>query len=325
MSFQRYFAAALTAVCSLLGTGAVQAQADYPNKPIRLIVPFSPGGPTDVLARVVGERMTDRLKVPVIVENRAGASSIIATEAVAKSAPDGYTFLVGSPATASNIRLFKSLPYDTLADLSPVVQFASTPYFLIVNAKVPANSVGELLQLLKAKPDSVAYASAGAGSPGNLTAELFNMMAGVKMLHVPYRGTGPALIDLVGDQVQLIFAGLPSTAALIDQGKLKVLAVADAQRSEFLPEVPTVAESGVPGFEADSWFGLFARVGTPPEVEAKISSVIADVLAEPAIRERYKGLGAVPVVRSPKEFKEFFHSEVEKWGKVIDTAGVTPE
>lgn len=307
-----------------LTPGAARAQA-FPTKPIRLVVPYAPGGPTDVLARVLGQKLSVKLNTPVIVDNKAGANSIIATEYVVKSPADGYTLLVGSPATAANLSLYKKLPYDTLKDLSPVTPIASTPYFLIVNANAPYNSVKELIAYAKANPSGVAYASAGAGGPLHLTAELFNVSAGIKMLHVPYKGAGPALVDVVGGQVQVIFAGLPATRALVQDKKLKLLAVADRQRSSFAPDVPTIHEAGLMNFAADSWFGLFAPAGTRPEIEEQIASAVGAVLTAEDLRERMVGLGAVPLASSPAQFRTYFRTEVTKWAEVIKASGATAE
>lgn len=303
---------------------AALAQA-FPAKPIHLVVPYAPGGPTDVLARVVGQKLSARLNTPVVIDNKAGANSIIATEFVARSPADGYTLLVGSPATAANMSLYKKLPYDTLRDLSPVTSIASTPYFLIVNGDAPYNSVQELIAYAKANPRSVAYASAGAGGPLHLTAELFNISAGIKMLHVPYKGVGPALVDLVAGRVQVIFAGLPATKALLDEKKLKLLAVADQQRSSFTPELPTIREAGLPNFSADSWFGLFAPAGTPAAVEAQIASAVSAALGAEDLRERLAGLGAVPLVNTPEQFRAYFRAEVTKWAEVIKASGASAD
>ncbi|MDO9134200.1 tripartite tricarboxylate transporter substrate binding protein [Hydrogenophaga sp.] len=309
---------------TMLPFRTAQAQ-EFPSKPIYLIVPFAPGGPTDILARLIGQKLSVHLNTAVVIENKAGANSIIATEYVAKSPADGYTLLVGSPATASNISLYKKLPYDTLKDLSPVTPIASTPYFLIVNGMAPYNTVQELIAYAKVNPTGLAYASAGAGGPLHLTAELFNTSAGIKMLHVPYRGVGPALLDLVANRVQVIFAGLPSTRALIEEKKLKLLAVADRQRTSFMPNLPTIHEAGLRDFAADSWFGLFARAGTPAAVEEQLAAAVRSVLSEPDVRERMAGLGAVPLTSSPSEFRSFFRADVTKWAEVIKVSGATAE
>jgi tripartite-type tricarboxylate transporter receptor subunit TctC len=321
---RRSILSAAVAATALLALAPQHAAAqEFPNKPIRLVVPFAPGGPTDVLARLIGQKLSTQLNTPVVVENKAGANSVIATEHVAKSPADGYTLLVGSPATAANLSLYKTLPYDTLKDLAPVTPIASTPYFLIVNGNAPYNTVQELITYAKVKPNRIAYASAGAGGPLHLTAELFNVSTGIKMLHVPYKGVAPALVDLVADQVQVIFAGLPATRALVQDKKLKLLAVADRQRSSFTPDVPTIQESGVADFSADSWFGLFAPSGTPAAVEERIASAVKTVLAADDVRERMVGLGAVPLSSSPAEFRKYFSAEVAKWAGVIKASGAT--
>jgi tripartite-type tricarboxylate transporter receptor subunit TctC len=320
---RRKLAAAFAALIVAFGMPASAQQ--YPNKPIRLVVPYAPGGPTDILARIVALKMTDAMGVSVIVDNKPGAASIIATELVAKAPADGYSLLVGSPGLASNLSLYKKLPYDTLKDLSPVTAIASTPYFLIVNAALPVRDVKELIALAKAKPDAIAYASSGSGGPPHLISEMFNSMAGVKMLHVPYKGTSPAVVDLVSGQVQVLFSGLPTTRGFISEGKLRVLGVADPKRSVFLPDVPTISEAGVPGFSGESWFGFFARTGTPKEVEEQINIVMQKILETPEVREKFADVGAVPMSTTAAQFKAFFGAEVEKWAKVIRASGATAE
>jgi tripartite-type tricarboxylate transporter receptor subunit TctC len=315
--------AAFAALALALGMPASAQQ--YPNKPIKLVVPYAAGGPTDILARIVAQKMTDLLDVAVVVDNKPGAASIIATELVTKAPADGYSLLVGSPGLASNLSLYKKLPYDTLKDLSPVTAIASTPYFLIVNASVPARNVKELIALAKAKPDGIAYASSGNGGPPHLISEMFNSMAGVKMLHVPYKGTSPAVVDLVSGQVQVLFSGLPTTRGFINEGKLRVLGVADPKRSVFLPEVPTFSEAGVPGFSGESWFGFFARAGTPKEVDERINATMQKILEMPDVKEKFADVGAVPMSTTAAQFKAFFSAEVEKWAKVIRASGATAE
>ena len=322
---RRRAGAAIVAAAAFLAFAPLPAAAQaYPTKqPIRLIVPYAPGGPTDVLARLIGQKLAEKMGATVIIENRAGANSIIATDYVVKSPADGYTLLIGSPATAANISLYKKLPYDTLKDLSPVTPIASTPYFLIVSGNAPFNSVAELIAFAKAHPKDVSYASAGAGGPLHLTAELFKLDAGVQMVHVPYKGVGPALLDVIAGRVQVIFAGLPATKALIAEKKLKLLAVADRQRTPFAPDVPAIREAGLANFSADSWFGVFTPSGTPPAIENQLATAVQAVLAQPDVRERMADLGAVPLTSAPDQFKSYFRDEVKKWAAVIKASGAT--
>ena len=298
------------------------AQATYPSKPIRLVVPFPAGGTTDILARAVAQRLTETLGQPVVVDNRAGAGGNIGADLVAKAAPDGYTLLMGTVGThAINASLYAKMPYDHVRDFAPIILVAGVPNVLVVNPALPVNSVQELIAYGKANPGKLNFASSGNGTSIHLSAELFKTMTGVQMAHVPYKGSAPALVDLAGGQVQLMFDNLPSSLALIKGGKLKALAVTSAQRSAVLPDVPTVAESGLPGFEASSWFGLLAPAGTPKDIIAKLSGEVAKWLATPEAKEKLAAQGAIPAGLSPDDFMRHIASETVKWQKVVRDSG----
>ena len=318
-------AAVLAGLLCLVGAGSARAQ-DYPNKPVRLVVPFSPAGTTDVLARLVGERLSASLGQQFVVDNRPGAAGNIGTAQVAKAEPDGYTLLMGTVGThAINSSIYPTLPYDPVKDFAPVTLVATVPNVLVVNPEVPANSVKELIALAKEKPGELNFASSGNGTSIHLSGELFKTMAGVDMVHVPYKGSGPAVVDLLGGQVDMMFDNLPSSAPQIKAGKLRPLAVTTKERSPMLPDVPTMAEAGVPGFESYSWFGILAPAGTPEAIVNKLQGEIAKALADPAMRERFAEVGAVPVGDTPAEFADLIAAETAKWAKVVEEAGVKLE
>ena len=307
--------------CFAAFAAGVSAQA-YPTKPIRIVVPFPAGGTTDVLARAAAQKLAETLGQPAVVDNRPGAGGNIGAELVAKSAPDGYTLLMGTVGThAINPGLYPKLPYDHVKDFAPVILVAGVPNVLVINPALPVNSVPELIAYAKANPGKLNFASSGNGTSIHLSAELFKTMAGVQMTHVPYKGSAPALQDLVGGQVQLMFDNLPSSLALIKGGKLKALAVTSATRAAALPDVPTLAESGLPGFEASSWFGLLAPAGTPPLVIGKLNGEIAKWLATPEAKERLLTQGAIAAGGTPEDFARFIAAETAKWQKVVKDSG----
>ena len=299
------------------------AQAAYPEKPIRLVVGFPAGGASDVAARAIGGKMAALLGQPVIIENKAGAASNIGSDYVAKAPADGYTVLFGTISLAVNLSLYQKLSYDPLKDLAPVAQVASTPFLLVVNSSTPYQSVADLIAAAKKPSDKPIYfASAGNGSGAHLFAELFNSQAGIKMQHVPYRGAAPAIADVIGGQVPLTFDNIVTTLPLVKSGKLRGLAVTTKTRSRAAPDLPTVAESGVPGFDATAWFGIFAPAGTPPAVIQKLSETAAQATQSPEVRAALEAVGCDPMGTSPKEFDAFFRSEVQKWAKVVKDANV---
>lgn len=315
------FRSRLIAIVFVLVCGTAWAQS-YPNKAVRMIVPFAPGGSTDIVARVVAQKLTEAWGQTAVVENRAGGGTVIGTDAVAKSAPDGYTLLMAPAPFAINPSLLNKLPYDTLADFAPITLVYTTPLVLVVNPNVPAKSVSEFTALAKARPRALNFGSSGTGGSNHLAGELFNAMAGVKMVHIPYKGNAPALADLVGGHVDAVFNGLTSAVALIRSGKLRALAVTSRRRAEALPEIPTLDESGLKGFEAVAWTGIVAPAKTPHEVIMRISADVKKIVNTPEVRERLKDDGSDPVGNSPDEYATFLREEVAKWAKVIKFAGV---
>ena len=300
---------------------SVLAQA-YPNHAIRLVVPFPAGGTTDILARAVGQKLTESLGQSVVVDNRPGAGGNIGADIVAKSAPDGYTLLMGTVGThAINPSLYTKMPYDHVKDFVPVVLVAGVPNVLVVNPSVPVQSVADLIKLAKSKPGEINFASSGAGTSIHLSGELFKAMAGVDMTHVPYKGSAPALTDLIGGQVQLMFDNLPSALPQIKAGKLRAIAVTSLKRAPVLPDVPTIAESGLPGFEASSWFGVLAPAGTPAPVVAKLNAEVNKWLQSPDAREQLLAQGAVAAGGTPEQFAAHIRTETEKWAKVVKASG----
>jgi len=294
----------------------------YPSKPIRFVVPYPPGGPLDTVARLLGQKVSESVKQPVVVDNKPGAGGNIGADAVAKSAPDGYTILMGAVAThAINPTLYANIPYDPIKDFQPVTQLASTPNVLIVNNSVPASNVREFIAYAKANPGKLNFGSGSTGSAGHLAGELFKTMAGVDMLHVPYKGAAPAMQDLVAGQVQLMFDNFASANTQVKAGKVKALAVTTAKRSALAPELPTIAESGLPGFDINTWFGIFVPAGTPREVVDRLHAEFTRALALPDIREKIANLGAEPVGSRPEEFVAYVKSEGEKYARVIKASG----
>jgi tripartite-type tricarboxylate transporter receptor subunit TctC len=310
-------------VSMLFASGAALAQA-FPAKPVRVVVPFPPGGGTDIVARTVTPKMAEILGQPFVIENRAGAGGNIGTEAVAKSPADGYTLLVASASTAINTTLVPNLSWS-VSDFAPVVLMVVNNHLLAAHPSVPANNVRELLALARAKPGQVTYASYGSGSSAHLTAELFKLMAGVDLLHVPYKGAAPAVNDLLGGQVNVIFADVAAMLSHLKSGKLKPLGIGAAKRFEGLPEVPTIDESGVPGFEAGGFLGLVAPAGTPPAVIQSLNAAAQKSLAQPDVRERLLALASPPVGGTPEQFASHLKREIDKWARVIRAANIKPE
>ena len=310
-------------IAGLAATGDALSQAPaYPTRPIRLVVPFPPGGATDILARDVAQKLTEAWGQSVVVDNRPGAGGNIGAELVAKAAPDGYTLLMGTVGThAINASLYAKMPYDHIRDFAPVILVASVPNVLEVNPALPVNSVAELIAYAKANPGKLNFASSGNGTSIHLSGELFKVMAGVQMTHVPYKGSAPAVADLISGQVQLMFDNLPPSLPQIKAGKLRALAVTSSARAPALPDVPTVAEAGLPGFEASSWFGVLAPAGTPPAIVARLNAEIAKWLATPEAKERLSKQGADAAGGSPEDFVKHIAAETAKWSKVVKDSG----
>jgi len=314
-------AAVLTGLV-LAAAGVTAAAQAWPSKPIKWIVPFAPGGTTDILARTVSEKLSPALGVPVVVDNKPGAGGGVGAELVARAAPDGYTIMGGTISThAINASLYKDLPYDPVKDFVPITMIARVPNMLVVNPGVPAKDVGELIVLLKANPGKYTFASSGNGTSQHLSGELFKTMAGVDMQHIPYKGSPPALQDVVGGQVTMTFDNITTAWPLAKAGKLRALAVTTAKRSDIALDVPTLAESGLPGFEVGSWQGVFAPAGTPPAIVKRLNAEIVKILAMPDVREKLGALGAEIVADSPEDFAVIVKAEVAKWFDVVKKSG----
>ena len=319
---------ACTLLCLALGllvSGVSIAQGsavNWPNKPLRIVVAFPPGGATDLMARTIAGKLQERWGQPVVVENRAGASGMIGTDFVAKSAPDGYTMVMATQTThAVNPSLYSKTSYDPVKNFSPITLAGYTPLILVVPASLPVANLQQLLAWMRANPDKIAFASGGNGTSQHLTAELFKTMAGVDMMHVPYKGSAPAMIDLLGGQVTLMFDNLPTALPHIKSGKLRGIAVTSPVRSSLAPDVPTLAESGLPGFDVATWFGLFAPAGTPADVVNKIQQASNAGLNEPAVKQKLSEQGIEVVAGTPAHFAAFLATEIAKWGKVIRDSG----
>jgi len=307
---------------TMLLAGSEAAAQPWPAKPIKWVVPFAPGGTTDILARTVGDKLSQALGQPVIIENKPGAGGGVGAEFVAKSPPDGYTIMGGTISThAINASLYKNLPYDPVRDFVPIVLLARVPNMLVVNIDVPAKNVAELVALLKANPGKYTFASSGNGTSQHLSGELFKSMSGTDMQHIPYKGSPPALQDVMGGQVTMTFDNITTAWTLAKAGKLRALAVTTANRSSVAPDVPTLAESGLPGFEVGSWQGVFAPVGTPPEIVKRLNAEIVKILNLPDVRDKLAGLGAELVGNTPEEFAVMVKAEVVKWADVVKKSG----
>ncbi|MNR84394.1 Tripartite tricarboxylate transporter family receptor [compost metagenome] len=320
----KFILQALAGVSALVfGALPMVASADaYPERPIRLVVPFPAGGPTDIVARPLAHDLSVLLKQTVVIENKGGAGGAIAADSVAKSPADGYTLLVGTVGTqAINAALYKKLPYDPAVDFTPLGLVAAAPVAIVVNAKSPYQTLGELIAAAKKKPSGITFGSAGNGTPGHLTGEMFSTTAGIKFAHVPYRGSAPAIIDLLGQQIDVMFDPVQSVLPHIQSGKLRVLAISGAQRSAVLPQVPTVAESGYKQFEAEAWWAIYAPANLPPAIASQLSKNIADIVGSIGFRERLTNLGVTPVSILPGPYAKFGRSELEKWGKAVHDSG----
>jgi tripartite-type tricarboxylate transporter receptor subunit TctC len=314
-------AAVLLAIALPILHGTVAAQT-WPTKPIKWIVPFAPGGTTDILARTIGEKLATALGQPVVIENRPGAGGGVGAEFTAKAPPDGYTIMGGTISThAINASLYKSLPYDPVKDFEPITLIARVPNMLVVNPDIPAKNVAELIALLKSSPGKYTFASSGNGTSQHLSGELFKSMAGVDMQHIPYKGSPPALQDVVGGQVTMTFDNITTAWPLAKGGKLRALAVTTAMRSPIAPDVPTLAEAGLAGYEVGSWQGVFAPAGTPPEIVRRLNVEMVKIINMPDVRDKLIGLGAEPVANTPEEFSALVKTEVVKWAGVVKQSG----
>ena len=319
-------AASLAAASSLISL-PVAAQANWPTKPVRIVVPFAPGGTTDILARAVAPELSKAFGQQFVVDNRTGAGGNVGADIVAKSPGDGYTLLMGTVGTHGiNKSLYPKMPFDPQKDFAPITLVAGVPNVMVMNAekagKLGINSVADFVKYAKSRPGQLSMASSGNGTSIHLSGELFKSQTGIFMTHIPYRGSGPALLDLIGGNVDVMFDNLPSAMPQIKGGKLKALAVTSAQRSAALPDLPTVEEAGkLKGFEASSWFGLLAPAGTPPEIVSRIQQEVAKALATPAIKEKMLAQGAIPSGNTPQEFAKLIDSEITKWAQVVKVSG----
>lgn len=321
--------AVLSSSALLFGASIQSVQAEtasnYPSKPITIVVPFSSGGTTDILARLIGQKLSERWKVSVIVDNKPGAGGNIGTAQVARSEPDGYTLVMGTIGThAINPSLYANMRYDAINDFSPITRTAMVPNALVVNANAPFNSVKDLLVYAKANPGKLTFGSSGHGSTLHMSGELLKMIAQVDITHVPYKGSSPAIADLLGNQISMIFDNMPSALPHVKSGRLKALAVTSGTRVPQLPEVPTMIEAGVPGYEVMSWFGLWAPAKTPKPILDKINQAVVEILKSPEVVQQISDQGAIPFPETPSSFDAFIRQESEKWAKVVKAAKLPP-
>jgi tripartite-type tricarboxylate transporter receptor subunit TctC len=311
--------------CGFAPLQSTLAQGKYPAKPIRLVLPFPPGGSTDIVARLIGQKLAEAWGQPVVVDNRPGAGGNVAAEHVARAAPDGYTLLQANVANAIGASLYPRLGYSLTGDFVAVTQLATTAYVLLAHPSLPVKSVRELIALAKARPGQLNYASAGAGSATHLSGELLKNLAGVDIVHVPYKGTGPAVTALLAGEIELYFATVPAAAPMIRSGRLRPLGVSSARRAAALPEVPTIAESGLKGYETSTWHGVLAPAATPREIVQQLNAEIVRILNAPEVREKLIAQGLEPVGDTPEQFAAYIRSEIAKWAKVVRISGAKPE
>jgi len=316
---------AIVLLVALTGaTGVAAAAAAYPARPIRIVVASAPGSGPDIVTRLIGRKLAETWQQQIIADNRTGAGGNVGAEIVAHAVPDGYTLLMATASQPIGAALYAKLNYDLTRDFVPVSLVASTPFVLVVNPAVPANSVAELIALAKAKPGFLRYGSGGSGTPPHLCAEILKSSAGLDIVHVPYKGVTPALTDLLGGQVQFVFSVVPSALPLIQTNKLRALGVTSAKRTSLAPELPTIAES-LPGFEVIGWYGLLAPTGTPADVVARLNAAVIAALKNPELRERFVALGADPLGTTPQVFAQFIQNELSKWGKAVKDSGARVE
>ena len=318
-------AAAIALVAAVFLYGEAWSQA-YPTKPIRFIVPFPAGGGADIFARLVGRKLGENMGQTFVVDNRAGASGIIGCELVARSAPDGYTLLMGTTGThTTNPAVFPKLPYDSLKDFAPISLVAESPFVLLVHPSLPVGNVKELIAFAKARPGQLTYASSGTGSSSHLGFELFNLMAGIKGIHVPYKGLPPATLDTISGYVTMTWNSITASAPYIKNKQLRALGIGSTKRSALMPEIPTISEAGLKGFELGSWYGMFAPAGTSPEIVRRLRSEVVKAITDPSLREQFVALSAEPVGSTPEEFMAVLQRDLVKWAKVARQANVKAE
>ena len=312
-------------VLTVLASAVPALAQNYPNKPVKLVVPFPAGGGTDLVARLIAQKLADLWKQPVFVDNKPGANTLIGTEYVANAVADGYTLLMASPSHTINASLYKNVKFNTQKAFAGVGVVATGPLILVVNQSVPAQNVRELIALAKAKPGTISYASAGTGSSPHLAGELFKHLAGVDMMHVPYKGTAPATTDLIGGQVQVAFSPLAGVLPHILSGKLRALALTSPKRLAAMPDLPTIAESGIPGYDVQQWWGIVAPSGISKEILKKISADVSNILQMPSVQEQIAKFGAEPGQSSPEQLDALIRQEIVQWAKVIDAAKIVAE
>jgi len=310
---------------SALLSPAVAAAQDFPNKPIRLIVPFPPGGPNDIIARAVGQRMSEILKQPIVIDNRGGQGGVLGTDLVAKAEPDGYTIAVTSAGAIAISPSMQTIAYDPLKDLQPVTLVAKVPEMLVVATSVPASSMKELIALARSQPGKLNFASSGPGSLPHLAGELFKLLARIDIVHVPYRGAAPAVNDLLGQQVQMVFLDLPVLLPQVQAGKLKPIAIGAQNRVPSAPDVPTTVEVGLPDLQTENWYGMVAPAKTPPQIVATLNKAAVEAMKDPEVIAKLSAQGATLVGDAPEQFRAFIDGEIRKWAKVIKDAGVKTE
>lgn len=317
-------AACLAGLLSAALAGLASA-AEFPERSVRIVVGFSAGGTTDVAARIIAKELSDDLGQSFVVENKPGAGSNIGAESVARAKPDGYTLYMVAVTSAINQTLYKNLSFDIVKDFSPVALVIKVPNILVVNPSLPVKSVQELVAYLKANPGKVSFASSGSGTSIHMAGELFKLRTGADIVHIPYKGSAPAITDLIGNQVQLMFDNMPSAWPHVQAGKLRALAVTTAERSATAPDLPTMVESGFEKFDVSSWFGLIAPAGTPPEIVSKLNASVLKALAKPEVQQKFRDLGAITARTTPQEFGDFIKSEVETWATVVKASGAKVE
>ena len=302
---------------------AARAQApEWPSRPVRFIVPFQPGGPSDIMGRIIAQAVQGPLGQPFVVENRAGANGLIGSEQAARAAPDGSTFLVNASAHVIVPHLTPNMPIDVLADFAPVTNIAAVPLWLVVNPALPVRSVAEFIAYARANPGRIAYASSSQGGAPHLAGELFKLMTGTDLVHVPYRGSGPAGQDLIAGTVQAMFDSVPASAGAVRDGRLRALGVTTRNRIAPFPDLPTIAEAGVPGYEISTWYGIWAPARTPPAIIARLQQAVASAARNPETRARFDALGAEPVADSPEDYARFVRAEYDRWGKLVRDARI---
>ena len=322
LSFRSILSALVLSMLGAVSSGTALAQANYPDKPVRFVVPYPPGGGTDVIARIVQDRFQALLGQPIIIDNKGGAGGSVGSELAARAAPDGYTVLFTLSSHTINPAIYPKLSFDTIKDFESIGTVASLPQILVANPQVPASTVAELVALAKAKPELLAYASVGNGSPGHLAGELFKLRTGTQMTHIPYRGGGPAVTDVMSGQVPLLWVSIPAAAQFVKAGKLKALAVSTLKRSAAFPDVPTVQETGVPDFEVDSWYAMFVPARTPQPVIDRLNRALNTIVAEPGIRDKLLAQGAEGVGGSPQTLTRIVAAEIPKWVKLAKDANI---